>query len=230
MSALETEAKSGLTRRSLVTGAVWSVPIIAAATATPLASASQCTAGTLDWAALAAGANVTTVTVPGTAPTTTATFSITYSSGSTPSAASGRVAAGPQGGVTGNYYRIEFSNPIPNNSATVRIAFNRPVTGLSFSLLDIDATTNGYRDNVEVLTTGFTAARQARVIGAGTAGDPFRMDTPYGNIAPTSNQGNVQLTWAAPVSAVEFRYFQPGDSTNSQNMVIGLGNLAVNPC
>ncbi|WP_068481616.1 hypothetical protein [Pseudoclavibacter helvolus] len=229
MSALDNETTTGTSRRALVQAAAWSVPVIAAAAATPMAAASQCTAGTLDWAALAAGTAVTTVTVPGTSPTTTATFTIAYSAGSTPSAASGRVAAGPQGGVTANYYRIEFAPPVANNAATVRIAFNRPVRGLSFSILDIDATT-GYRDQVQVLTAGFTAVRQARVIGTGAAGDPFRMNEPYANIAPASNQGNVQLTWAGQVSAVEFRYFQPNAATNSQNMLIGLGNLAVNPC
>lgn len=219
--------KSTLSRRSVLTTAAWSAPVIAVTAATPAFAASQCVPTTLDWNTSAAGTRPTTVTIPGATPTLTATFAVAYASG-TPTAASGTVVAGPQGAVTGNYYRVEFANPAANVSSTVTITFDRAVRGVNFTILDIDATAS-YRDEIEVLTPGFTATPASRVIGTGTSADPFRMNTPYANIAPTSADGNLQLSWAGPLSSVSFRYFN-ANVTGSQNMVVGISNIGVNPC
>lgn len=169
--------------------------------------------------------------VPGVTPTLTATFAATYGGAATPSAASGTVVAGPQGGSNDRCYRIEFANPEPNNEATITITFNRAARDVNFTILDIDATNNnGYRDSVAVLTPGFTATPGPRVIGAGTATNPFQMNTPYANIDPTSAMGNLGLAWAGPLTSVSFRYFQPDVNANSANMVVGMSGIGVNPC
>lgn len=219
--------ESSLSRRSVLTTAAWSAPVIAVTAATPSFAASQCLPTTLDWNSSAVGSRPTTVTIPGATPALTATFAVTYASG-TPTAASGTVVAGPQGAVAGNYYRVEFATPAANVSSTVTITFNRPVQGVNFTILDIDATAS-YRDQIEVLTPGFVATPAARVIGAGTAANPFQMNTPYANIAPTAADGNLQLAWAGPLGSVSFRYFN-ANVTGSQNMVVGISNIGVNPC
>ena len=218
-----------VSRRTIVKGAAWSVPAIALAAAAPAFAASQCLPAVIDWNAFADGTTPGTISVPGTTPALTATISVAYSSGSSPSATSGKVVDGPQGGVTGRYYRVEFAPARQNNAATVTITFNRPVRDLRFTILDIDATT-GYRDQVVVTTPGFSYQRAAKVIGSGTTADPFRMSAPLANIAPTSSDGNVQLAWAGPLSTISFTYSQPNEAASSQNMVVGIGNVSVDPC
>ena len=228
------------TRRSVVKGAAWAAPGAAVAIAAPALAASGCEPATFSWNTLTAGTRPSTITLipaAGSRPALTATISISAVTG-TQSAASGTVSAGPQGAITGNYYRMEFAPVAANNTMTVTLTFNRPVLSTSFTLLDIDGTETGYRDLVAVTTTGFTASRGSRIIGAGTATGstattgPFRMNTPYANIAPTSADGNLGLTFSrstASLSSVAFRYFN-GTVAASQNMVLGLGNITVDPC
>lgn len=158
--------------------------------------------------------------VPGVTPTLTATFAATYGGAATPSAASGTVVAGPQGGSNDRCYRIEFANPEPNNEATITITFNRAARDVNFTILDIDATGGGYRDLIVVNTSGLIATPGPRVQGAGTVRQH----------PPESAIGNLRLARAGPLSSVSFRYVQPDVNANSANMVVGMSGIGVNPC
>lgn len=221
---------NSLARRSVLTTAAWSVPVVVTAAAAPMAAASQCVPASINWNDSAVGSRPTTLAVPGVTPALTATFGIVYSAGSTPSGTSGTVVAGPQGGSTDRYYRVEFLNPDRNDTATVTISFERAVRDVKFTILDIDAAQPGFRDSVAVLTPGFIATPGSRVVGTGSVADPFRMNTPYANIDPTSANGNLGLAWAGPLTSVSFRYFQPNVAANSANMVVGISGIGVNPC
>lgn len=221
---------NSLPRRSVLSTAAWTVPVVATAAAAPMAAASQCVPASINWNDSAVGARPTTLAVPGVTPTLTATFAVTYGGAAAPSTTSGTIVAGPQGGSTDRYYRVEFLNPEPNNEATVTITFNRAVRDVNFTILDIDATNGGYRDSIVVNTPGFTATPGPRVQGAGTTASPFQMNTPFANIAPDSNAGNLRLNWAGPLTSVSFRYFQPNTAARSANMVVGISGIGVNPC
>lgn len=221
---------SSTPRRAVLSTAAWSVPVVATAAAAPLAAASQCLPATLNWNNSGVGFRPTVMTIPGVTPTLTATFAVTYGGAATPSATSGTVVAGPQGGSTDQYYRVEFANPEPNNEATITITFNRAVRDVNFTILDIDATNGGYRDSIVVNTPGFTATPGSRVQGAGTTASPFQMNTPFANIPPEQSTGNLRLNWAGPLTSVSYRYFQPNTAATSQNMRVGMSGIGVNPC
>ncbi|GAB3293252.1 hypothetical protein GCM10027427_12470 [Pseudoclavibacter terrae] len=216
-------------RRRVLQASAWSVPVVALTVASPALAASRCTQGAIDWSSYPVGTQITTVPVAGASPATTATFSVAYSAQATPSTNSGQTRSGPQGGLA-NFYLVELLRPKPNDAVTIRIQFSRPVTNLSFQLLDIDATANAYRDQVRVLTPGFSFVLAPQVIGLGTDVDPFRQRNPIGPIANTSSDGNVRLSWPSPISQVEFRYLQPNEASNAGNMLIGLSNVTATVC
>lgn len=216
-------------RRTVVRGLAWSVPVIATAVATPGVSASQCE-GTIDWSAYPVGTQINTIPVAGASPATTATFTATYAAQQPQTGRTGRVAAGPQGGVAQNYFVVELRPPRANDSVSIRVVFSRPVSNVEFSLLDIDGASPGYQDSVRVLTPGYTSQAAPRVIGDGTTANPFRQSTPLSGVPSASPDGNLRLNWAGTVSEIEFVYFQPNVATQSANMVIGLGNMTLSTC
>lgn len=219
-----------LNRRGLIKGAAWSVPVMAVAAATPFAVASQCLLATLNWNNIATGSTVGQQNV-GITPALTVTPSISYATGTTQSGTSGQTVAGPQGGIAGRYYRVEYLNPSATASATVTFTFNRAVRNLSFTLADIDAN-NFYRDSVRVITPGFTFAltNPTLVVGNGQTGNEFRaVATSNVNIPNSDNRGNVTLSWAGAVSSVSFVYRNVG-VVGSGNMAIGVSNLTFQAC
>jgi hypothetical protein len=123
-----------------------------------------------------------------------------------------------------------------NSRQEVVIAFGRLVSNLQFSVTDIDSNdqagnSSDFYDRVELTgTPSYTfTARQGNntyVIGSGTSADPWRMydqDVATNDTGTNSNRGNVNLTYAGPVSSITLTYWT---SRGAGNQAIFLSDLS----
>jgi hypothetical protein len=250
-------------RRNVVRSAAWTVPVVAASTAVP-AYAASCGSTTyrytLTWRTVTYG---TTTTGSGSTLTKTGTASIAGPAGSSPVVATftstqvgtdSRTAGNltvqannyPNVGATGGTgLLLQHQNIVAGRNASrqvVRIQFDRPVTGLRFTITDIDANNAAggnqsadFYDRVEL--TGnrtFTATGRGGgnvyVIGTGVAGSennanegPWRM---YNNSTVASdngdNAGNVAVTYAGAVQDITLTYW---NARGTGNQAIFLGGF-----
>jgi hypothetical protein len=216
-------------RRTLVRGAAWSVPVVAVAATAPAYAASPC--GTtytwkLDWGTTAytknSTTNVGTATVgnvSGTAPITV-TFTSTVTSGITRHPTNlnlengisdvGDLGAGEQG--------LELWHSSTTNSdssyQTVRIGFSRQVTDLAFTITDIDYDYGKFSDRVALSGDRTGTPTTQYVVGSGTYSDPWRprWTDPVTTNDTGDNRGNVSVRYNSPVDAIEIRYWNRGGS------------------
>lgn len=170
-------------RRSIVRGAAWSVPVVAVATTAPAFAASPCATTysfRLDWGttpynrASARSATATVSSSPSGATPLTVTFTSTSSSslnvpdttrnltvpantGTGTTADPVVTSLGGRAGERGVMLYHASSTPGRANRQDVAITFSRPVRGLKFYVTDVDTITNpAYSDRVELV--GYTAA------------------------------------------------------------------------
>lgn len=235
-------------RRTVVRSAAWTVPIVAVSAAAPAYAASCGTTSydfALNWATVTystattgAGATLTktgtaSVTGPTGSSAVVATFTSTSFGDDTRTANNLTVDAAtyPNVGATGTtglllqHQGISVGRNVSRQS--LRIQFDRPVTGLVFTITDIDANnaagnnqSGDFWDRVEL--TGnrtFTATGRGGanfyVVGTGVAGTennnsegPWRM---YNNSTVAldngDNSGNVKATYAAAVQDITLTYW-----------------------
>ncbi len=226
-SAFTDNESRGTTRRTLLSGAAWAVPVVATAVGAPAFAASPCPTQTLAWNQ-ATGTHFTSGSswvVAGV------TITLTY----TGSAGTGNanVSTNTFGGITPN---LRFALGAGDNpTETIRFAFSVPVYNVKFTILDIDWSQTGsnvaYDDEVVINTAGYTQTHGSNVQGTGSSATPFMAPdglngTPTAN---TSTAGNADLTWAGPVSATEFTYSQ-NNSTVSGNPQIGVSAITFTLC
>lgn len=99
----------------------------------------------------------------------------------------------------------------PKDHQIIEVTFDRAVSGLSFTITDIDFNTNQYADRVE-LSGSYTAKRAQEgkthtVSGAGTPNDPWRGQA-GGNIDHvTDGRGNVTVTFKEPVRSFTLKFW-----------------------
>ncbi|PKH38301.1 hypothetical protein [Nocardioides alpinus] len=223
-------------RRNVVRSAAWTVPIVAVTAAAPAYAASCGTATytwRLDWSNDNA-TDAFTTTYP--APTTlggvqTGVATITGPAGTTPlkvtfsSQMQGTMsrdgdnlqlssslspAADNVGGLNqGAGLNISHQSPIPNgrgNRQDISISFDRPVTGLTFTITDIDRQDGDWNDRVEL--TGTRTFSAPNVSGNGTNGtapmfnnNAWRPRNNADNADNDSNDGNVTVTFGGTIAA-----------------------------
>ncbi len=229
LPAVEPSGKEGaegsVSRRTLVKGAAWAVPVIALAAPVPVYAASECTPTTaLD--SLTPGQPASPLVFQPSGLTATLSFTANTPGGG--DGDTGEVAA-TSTMPPWNYVEIEMTQQLTvGNYVDVTISLSAPVEGLSFVLHDIDWVDQQWYDTVIVSTPGFTHANGANVQGVGTSGNPFRPIN-EGDNPISSGLGDVRLTWPGTVQVVTFRY-RAGITGNSQNQHIGLGNLSYQAC
>ncbi|WP_139230886.1 hypothetical protein [Microbacterium sp. cf046] len=224
---------NGVSRRTLVKGAAWAVPVIAFAGPVPAMAASPCTPTTaLD--TLKPGTKPTSIAFFPSDPLVTAGLAFTSSSGSVNRGNTGEVAA-TNTNPSWNYIEIEMEQngqrPLTQGDwVQLTITLNQPVTGLSFVIHDIDQTQSGWRDLVNIRTAGYTAnlGNPTNIQGDGSDGNPFR-PIANGDLPIDSGANAIRLTWAGSVQVVVIRYIA-GITGNSGNQHIGLGNLSYSAC
>lgn len=164
---IDVDERMRTSRRNIVRGAAWSVPVVAVAATAPAFAASPCDTQTytIDWG----NSSVTTFTPPtnpggsGTKVATaialapagsgsaslTATFTSTVSSSNITRADDNLLLSDETnvGGLgLGRGLNLSHESPITEgyaNRQTLTISFNRAVTGLNFWITDIDSTRSG---------------------------------------------------------------------------------------
>lgn len=231
----ELSQKQRVSRRTVVKGAAWAAPVVAMASAAPAFAASACTP-TVSFDDLTVGTSPTTITFLPSDVTATLSYSSTGNGGDSTPGDTGKVAK-TSTTPSWNYLEVEMlAELIKGDSVTVTITLSEPVKGLSFLLHDIDSTGTrwgnaiswGYQDTVVVPTTGYTSVLGTNIQGDGTISNPFRPinlgDTPIDGGA-----GRVRLTWPGSVSVVKITYIA-GQTGNSTNQHIGIGDISFNAC
>lgn len=230
----ETPTATGVSRRTLMKGAAWAVPVIALAAPVPAFAASRCTPTTaLD--SLAVGTKPSSITFfPSENPPVTASLAWSSSSNQVNRGNTGEVA---QTSTTPSWRYLEMEMERNGQRALTQgdwvqltITMSKPVTNLSFIIHDIDQTQSGWRDLINVRTAGYTAnlGSPTNIQGTGSEANPFR-PIQNGDYPINSGENAIRLTWAGPVQTVVIRYVA-GITGNSGNQHVGIGNLSYNAC
>lgn len=219
-------------RRSVVRGAAWSVPVVAVAATAPAYAASPCDpiARTIDWGTTQytrSSVTSSTYTIPdpdGTGPgqALTLTISTTTIGSNTqtgPQATNGaddnlRLFTGQVGGSSASTNHLTLhqspinnankSNNLTNANRTItRFSFSRTVASLGFTLRDIDATTNDFWDAIALVGLGSTTV-------TGTATDP----------ASVIGAGTTANPWRGATAGTRIEGNQ-----NNGNVVVSMTNV-----
>jgi hypothetical protein len=126
------------------------------------------------------------------------------------------------------YYTI-LNHPgtaVPGGAITMTMTFSRPVSNLSLSVYDIDREEGidiDWADHVVVNTPGYTIpARDADIVGAGTAADPLRNAT---NGQGVATENFATLLWAGPVAEVQLTYLLGGTTVKENGQDVGVTNV-----
>jgi len=230
------QKSNGVSRRTLVKTAAWTVPVIAFAAPVPAMAASVCTPTTnLDGLNPNPNKVITSIPFyPGTATASLAYASSGQGGDSTPGG-TGTVAA-TSTNPSWNYIEIEMVSKLNQGDwVTVTLTFPQgPVEDLRFTIHDIDKVRSGH-DNVAWVdhvvitgTTSFSYVAGNNIDGSGAPGDPFRPDE-WGDNPIDSGLNRVSVTFNGPVTQVVITYLA-GENGSSGNQHIGLGNLSFNAC
>ena len=230
------KAPTGVTRRTLVKSAAWTVPVIAFAGPVPGMAASPCTPST-NFDGLAVGTSPSVITFYNSLNQPTGvTASLGWTANGQPSnkpGNTGQVLQTTQAPIF-NFLEIQMVSSLDQGDyVELTITINGgPVTGLSFKIIDIDKSVGpgnvAWVDNIWVRTPGFTFTRGSNILGSGTQADPFVANA-WGDTPIVSGQGDVRITYPGAVSQVVIRYLA-AQNGNAQSQHVGLGNLSYNIC
>lgn len=217
--------RRALLRRMAVGGAVvWATPMMHSV-ASAQAEAS-CGLGVLNWDTFTTGSAFTNTVIGNT----TIAMSITNVVNTTLLANNGRILAGPAGGINQKHLRFEMT---PDNATaangsrqTITFTFSNPVSNLQFTFFDIDNQNNAWGDRIVMNTTGYTFSVPAGgdVIGNGTNGNRFRNSVASNNLPATSNEGNLTITYAGPLTTFSFIYRNEAEE-GGQNQLISISDM-----
>ncbi|MBM6398977.1 hypothetical protein [Phycicoccus sonneratiae] len=244
-------------RRAVAGGLAWAVPVIAVGAAAPRAAASPCNpqsytigwngAGGTSYSRTGNQSGTATTDPDGAGPIAPVTLSMT-------STLSGRMATGNESGTTNQNFRVSSaevgglgvpglqleqtvtgtrrSEPGRDALQTVTFVFSEPVVGLTFTLTDIDALDGDFIDMVE-LSGAFTVTHVTnRTTGAGTTASPLR-NTANGDVANTSNLGNVRITYPGAITSFTLTYWNNATFFSTQNgadrnQIVSIGPMTFN--
>lgn len=217
--------RRALLRRMAVGGAVvWATPMMHSV-ASAQAEAS-CGLGVLDWDTFTTGSAFTNTVIGNT----TISMAISGVTNTTLLPNNGRILAGPAGGINQKHLRFEMT---PTNSSnangsrqTITFTFSNPVSNLQFTFFDIDNVTNAWGDRIVMNTTPFTFSVPAGgdVIGVGTNANRFRNSVGNNNLPATSNEGNLTITYAGPLTTFSFTYRNEAQA-GGQNQLISISDM-----
>ncbi|MBM6404994.1 hypothetical protein JQN72_12150 [Phycicoccus sp. CSK15P-2] len=232
-------------RRTVATGLAWAVPVVGIGAAAPKASASPCPPDSyvMSWGGSSttytrnSSTSATAVTDPdgaGWMPPVTLSIASVLDGRMATGNESGsqnqnlRISSGTVGGTSSRGLQLEQTvtgtrNSVPGRSArqTVTFSFSRPVTGLSFTMTDIDAVQGDFVDMVE-LSGAFTYSYNSTWLqGSGTQGDPLRPRY-WGDRSATENLGNATITYPGTISSFTIVYWNnaPSFSNADRNQIV----------
>lgn len=222
-------------RRTVLKGATWAVPTAVAAISAPVLAASPCPpadhsapfrASGLDRAS-ATSAHVTASA--GVAGATPVSLSIEASaSGSKtlgiaqnllPSDHLNSNGGSNLGGLGATGLQLQQSGGSASYESrqTVTFTFDRPVSALSFHIVDIDRT-GSYFDHV-ALTGAPSIVHEGSVTGAGTPTDPLRTTLSSADLRPDDGRGNVEVSYSSELTSFSVDFWS-GRGTGGQQVFI----------
>lgn len=238
-SGADEPAKGSVSRRTLVKGAAWAVPVIALAAPVPAYAASECTP-TTDIDGLQVGSRPTSIVFHPSG--LMAGLSYAANPARNAGGETGRVAQ-TSTSPSWRYIEMEMTSDLDEGDwVDMEITFPTAVSNLSFTIHDIDKVRSGSSGSIAwvdtVIVTGgtnpagtggsYNAVKGTNVGGAGTSGDPFQ-PTIWGDQPISSGNNRVTITFVSDVTKVVIRY-RAGADGNSANQHIGIGNLSYNAC
>ncbi len=210
-------------RRAVVRGAAWSVPVVSLAAAAPAFAASPCSdtySYRMDWGTSTyTKDSVSSATA--VAPTTTVTDGAPVTISIASSFAGGTDRRGPEnltvpaatnignlGAAERGLFLFHSTTAATRDSRqTVVFTFDRTISALAFTFVDVDSATNGWLDNVELSGTRTGSYNAANLTGSGTQAAPWRpvgTNTPY---ATTANSGNVSVSYSGSLTSITIDYY-----------------------
>ncbi|CAM3666178.1 hypothetical protein [Nocardioides zeicaulis] len=251
MTELDVRDSSGLSRRTVVRGAAWSVPVVSMAATAPAFASSTCKDGayqvrwSLDYDGATDVATANRTTTSGTGTTGNAALTLTVLS-----TFNGRMQAGSANVQNvGTYSNLNVSpanigglgqrgltimqrcrdtslgTPRRNNNQVITLKFNRPVWDLKFTLTDIDSNSGQYQDRIEISPVPPKFTLGGAMQGSGTQASPWSPKTTNLDQDPVSEGGgNVVLdyTGAAPAAEYTITYWNDQSGTLTSNGLQGV--------
>jgi hypothetical protein len=233
---------SGFSRRTIVRGAAWSVPVVSMAATAPAFASSTCKDGAYrirwgqDYNGTTKVATADRISTSGSGVVGAAALTLTITNsfggsmqaGSAPDGASNLTTSPFNVGGTGapgltimqrSSSNNALSTPRANNNQVVTLTFNRPVWDLAFKITDIDSNTGQYQDRVFV-SGNPTFTLESGVSGAGTSGTPWQPVNGNQNFDPTTGTaGNVNVDYvgkpAASIYTITYWNNQTGGLTGN---------------
>lgn len=212
-------------RRTVVRGAAWSVPVVAVAATAPAFAASPCATRynfALDWGTTpynranarsatatvsSTGSTPLTVTFTSTSssaanvPDTTRNLTIPANTGTGTTADPVVTSLGGRAGERGVMLYHASSTPGRDNRQDVAITFARPVRGLKFYVTDVDTITSpAYSDRVELV--GYNAT--SGVVPFVSTNDGITGDGSVANPWQRASNANVSENAAGAQTLVDF--------------------------
>lgn len=233
------------TRRTLVRGAAWSVPVISVAAAAP-AFAVSCDVATsrpVTWAANSGSSNVRTqsgTTAAGGSVTVNTSYTKVngdYSGDFNSRNMNSVDRSGTRGGfVIANTVPDTNSDDVSSNYQSVTFTFSPAARELTFKVEDIDRVNNGgarpgFYDYVRIISQSpWTAAEGSFINGTGYPGSAWRTRSDVGNLDYDSRQ-TVTVSFAGPVSQFTLDYGSlTADSRYPEFMFVVLSGMTYKVC
>lgn len=230
------------TRRTLVRGAAWSMPVIAIASTAPAYAASPCASKTavlpVTWAATATTTSQTGTTSNGTTVNVTAAYT---PSGLTPGSLGASNMTAQSASATRDSFAIVNNTPAlltgdpSTNFQTVTFSFTRPVFGLTFSIDDIDRGT-GYWDWVSVSATPAesptaTYGTGTTITGAGTDANGWRTTATTGGDNLASQTVTVgYANGLFGITQMRLRFWSTVNTATSTTHLLRLRQMSFRTC
>lgn len=225
-------------RRTVVRGIAWTVPVVSAVAAAPAFAAScQKTAlQAVTWSATRTATTQTGTTSSGTSVNVTAAFTSTLlgagSLNSSNLTASTVVAANDAFSLVNNS-PTTLAVDGNANYQTATLGFTRPVFGLTFSLDDIDRATGSYSDQVALSAApAATPASSpgAAIAGAGTLSDLWRTTGGQGDNAADQTVTVTYADGAVGLTSLSIRFWSPTLPAVSATHVVRIRQMQFRTC
>ncbi|CUR57537.1 exported hypothetical protein [metagenome] len=216
-------------RRTLVRGAAWSVPVVAVAATAPAYAASNCAGQPAHTMNLAkkTGSDGTTLSVTSVATgVTVGPHNLSTSDPAFPLSGWLELENVPRATAATN----------PTRYQDVTFTFGQSVSLLEFTLSDLDSTqtwTQSYWDRVAIINSasGFQATPvvpgNTAVTGAGTLNDPLRQTTFTSSTPALNNDTSRQMkvAFTGTTQSITIRFWSSRDTFQSGTHAVWIGNM-----
>jgi hypothetical protein len=224
-------------RRSVVRGAAWSVPVVSFAATAPAFSASVCStplSQTMTWNVNRGrrdaygyrrtdntSASYLTQDPDGNGPLKPLQVDISVSYGDNVKAAADQLYATTQnvGGTASPGLTLhqtprsiyeQSSTLLDRNKSVVTFAFSQTVSSLTFTMTDIDSASSDFRDAVGIAgatVSNVSIVNPAQVTGAGSVSDPFRVVPTNSAVDNFTENGGNVTVTLSEFSSFEIHYW-----------------------